>query len=187
MRSPRPPKSRFARRFGRPPAPAGTALPPPASHPTGRTEGYLLLRRPIVAPSPGISLPEGVTLVPLDAADAPLVHRLLKAAYASGFGTVPESVLAWWKLVTTDSEFDRNLATVARAGDEVIGFCLCWTSGFVKDLAVDARWRQRGIASALLVNAIESLARRGCEEVALKVDIYNAPAQRLYRRFGFEP
>lgn len=165
---------------------APTPLPAPIAHPTSRTTGYLLLRRSLTEPLPPLSLPDGVTVAPLAAADASAVHRLLQAAYSNGFGQVPPALLDWWEGLLTDSEFDRNLALVARHGDETIGFCLCWTSSFVKDLVVDARWRNRGIGSALLVLAFEALRKRGAEEVALKVDIYNATAQRLYRSFGFE-
>lgn len=173
-------------RFGKPAGTSpGAALPPPILHPASATRGYLLLRRPIAAPVPVSPLPQGVTLSPITATDAAAVHRLLQAAYTNGFGNVPENLLDWWEGLVTDSEFDRKLAVVARQEGEVVGFCLCWTSSFVKDLVVDPGHRNHGIASALLANAIEALGRRGAEEIALKVDIYNATAQRLYRRFGF--
>lgn len=160
-------------------------MPPPTQHPTGHTEGYLLMRRPVAAPLPDSPLPGGVSVGPLQAADAAAVHRLLQQAYANGHGSVPENTLGWWNALLADSEYERDLAVVARSEGSVVGFCLCWNSGFVKDLAVDAAWRHRGLGAALLSRAIEALARRGIDEVALKVDIYNAPAQRLYRRFGF--
>lgn len=151
----------------------------------GHTDGYLLLRRPLAAPPPAPNLPEGATLAPLAASDAGKVHALLQLAYSNGSGQVTENLLDWWEALLTDSEFDRNLALVAKHGDDVIGFCLCWTSSFVKDLVVDPGWRNRGLGSALLSTAIEALRKRGAEEVALKVNIYNGTAQRLYRSFGF--
>lgn len=154
-------------------------------NPFARTEGFILLHRPMSLPEPPVKLPQGVTLAPIEAADAGAVHKLLQHAYSSGFGTVPDNLLDWWEKLVTDSEFDRNLTFVARSGGEVIGFCLCWTSSFVKDLVVDAGWRNRGIGSALLSTAIAALRSRGAEELALKVDIYNGTAQRLYRSFGF--
>lgn len=172
--------------FGKAAAPAGGAgLPPPVPHPTSPAAGHILLRRPMALPEPPIRLPPGVAIAPIEAANAGAVHKLMQRAYASGFGTVPANLLDWWEGLVTDSEFDRNLALVARAGDEVIGFCLCWTSSFVKDLVVDAGWRNRGVGSALLSTAIAALRARGAEELALKVDIYNGTAQRLYRSFGF--
>ena len=160
-------------------------LPAPEKPPTAAAPGYIRLRRPLSLSAPAIALPDGVTIATLAASDADAVHALLQAAYSTGFGTVPERALDWWGGVVTDSEYDRNLAFVAKSGDEVIGFCLCWTSSFIKDLVVDVRWRNRGIGSALLSTAITALRARGAEEVALKVDIYNGTAQRLYRQFGF--
>ena len=149
------------------------------------TDGYLLLRRPLADPPPPVNMPPDVELDALVAADATRVHALLQLAYANGTGHVTDNPLDWWEALLTDSEFDRNLAFVARSGGEIVGFCLCWTSSFVKDLVVEPRWRNRGIGSALLSTAIDALRRRGAEEVALKVNIYNGAAQRLYRQFGF--
>lgn len=160
-------------------------LAAPAKPPTATAVGYIRLRRPLNLSAPAISLPDGVKIATLMADDATRVHALLQAAYSTGFGTVPERALDWWGGMVTDSEYDRNLAFVAKAGEEVIGFCLCWTSSFIKDLVVDVRWRNRGVGSALLSTAITALRARGAEEVALKVDIYNGTAQRLYRQFGF--
>jgi GNAT superfamily N-acetyltransferase len=151
----------------------------------GHTDGYLLLRRPLVDPPPPVNLPDSVVLAPLEASDSGRVHTLIQQCYANGVGTVQVELLDWWESLLTDSEFDRNLTFVAKHGDDVIGFCLCWTSSFIKDLVVDPRWRNRGVGSALLSTAIEALRKRGAEEVALKVNIYNGTAQRLYRSFGF--
>jgi GNAT superfamily N-acetyltransferase len=180
----RPRKARFGRR-PEPPTPAGLAIAAPVHHDTSRSEGYLVLRRPMDAPVPPSPLPEGFTLAPITANDATAVHALLKAAYDDRFGTVPESPLTWWKDLVLDSEYDNSLAMTAKVDDEIVGFCLCWTSSFVKDIAVDARFRGHGLASALLARAIEALRKRGAEEVVLKVHVHNAIAQRLYRKFGF--
>lgn len=150
-----------------------------------KTEGYLLMRRPLNEPASAATLPEGVALMPLAAADAVAIHRLLEASYAPGYGSVRPDPLDWWEAMVTDSEFDRNLAFVAKAGAQVVGFCLVWSSSFVKDIVVDAPMRRHGIGSALLASAIEAMRARGHQELALKVDIYNANAQRLYQQFGF--
>lgn len=183
-------KSGFAPPPDRRPEMAASAVPllPGAGavqNPFARTEGFILLHRPMALPEPPVRLPQGVTLARIEAADSGAVHKLMQRAYSSGFGTVPDNLLDWWESLVTDSEFDRNLAIVARAGNDVVGFCLCWTSSFVKDLVVDTGWRNRGIGSALLSAAIAALRARGAQELSLKVDIYNGTAQRLYRSFGF--
>lgn len=180
----RPRKALFGRRPA-PPPPVGLAIAAPVGHDTSRSERYLVLRRPMDAPVPASPVPEGITLAPITADDATAVHALLKAAYDDRFGSVPESALTWWKDLMLDSEYDSNLAVTAKFDGEIVGFCLCWTSSFVKDIAVDARFRGHGLASALLAQAIEALRRRGADEIVLKVHVHNAIAQRLYRKFGF--
>jgi GNAT superfamily N-acetyltransferase len=114
----------------------------------------LVLRRDLTAPVPVADWPEGVALVALDTADAPAIHALLQRAYANGFGGVAPDWLDWWEALRADSEFDRDLCFVAKAGDEIVGFCLCWTSSFVKDLVVAPESHGRGVGAALLATAM---------------------------------
>jgi ribosomal protein S18 acetylase RimI-like enzyme len=150
-----------------------------------KTDGFLLMRRSLAEPAPPVVLPEGTELVPLVAADVGHIHSLLQFSYAPGYGSLRHDARDWWETLIADSEFDRNLAFVVKAGDRVVGFCLVWRSSFVRDIAVDGSFRRRGIGSALLSLAIEAMRKRGHEEIALKVDMYNANAQRLYAEFGF--
>lgn len=131
--------------------------------------------------------PEGVTLVPFSAANAPAVHALMRLAYAGGGGSVPAAFDSWWAATRHDAEFDASLCFVAAHGDDPVGFVLCWTSSFVKDVVVHPDWQRRGIASALLLAALRALAYRGQRETTLKVHADNAPAQSLYARLGFRP
>jgi ribosomal-protein-alanine N-acetyltransferase len=56
----------------------------------------------------------------------------------------------------------------------------------VKDLAVAAPARQRGIGRSLLVQSLAALAVEGASLVKLEVRESNDPAQALYRDVGFE-
>jgi ribosomal-protein-alanine N-acetyltransferase len=81
-------------------------------------------------------------------------------------------------------------ARVAVAGDAIVGYALGWCAppeAELMNLAVDERWRNRGIGSALLAWTLEACAGRGAREVYLEVRLSNWPAQRLYERHGFEP
>lgn len=146
---------------------------------------FILLRRSLDTPLPAEHWPAGVTCTAIDAADAATVHALLQRAYASGFGSVVPDWLAWWEALVADSEFDRDLCLIAWADGAVVGFCLCWTSSFVKDLVVDPAAQGRGIGAALLLTAMAALRARGATEVQLKVVTANAGARRLYERLGF--
>ncbi|WP_186033968.1 GNAT family N-acetyltransferase [Burkholderia gladioli] len=53
-------------------------------------------------------------------------------------------------------------------------------------LAVDARYRGRGLGAALLVNALRRAAGSEIPAVAMTVDAKDAGAAAFYRHFGFQ-
>jgi ribosomal protein S18 acetylase RimI-like enzyme len=145
----------------------------------------LRMRKDLSATPPSPVWPVGVRLAPVGEARPEALHAILADAYVNGFGTVPSSSLEWWTSLTSDSEFDPALVFVAiDASGAPIGLAQCWTSGFVKDLAVAPQWRGKGIGDALLAEAFAAFRDRGLPHVDLKVGAANAPAIRLYRRAG---
>lgn len=80
---------------------------------------------------------------------------------------------------------------VAEADGLVVGYIVAALTedreGRVFSLAVDPAFRKRGVAAALLERALELYRSEGIPAVRLEVRVDNAPAQALYRRFGFEP
>lgn len=146
---------------------------------------FVALRRDLTKPIPAPLWPEGVHLVAFDVADIRAIHALLQRAYTNGFGAVTPDWLDWWEALRADSEFDPALCLVARAGSEVVGFCLCWTSSFVKDLVVAPEWQGQGLGAALLATAMLALRERRAGDVQLKVVTANTGARRLYERLGF--
>jgi ribosomal protein S18 acetylase RimI-like enzyme len=56
---------------------------------------------------------------------------------------------------------------------------------YISALAVDERYRRRGIGSLLLGSSIETARENDCRNIVLEVDTGNAPAICLYRKFGF--
>lgn len=145
----------------------------------------LRLSRYLTAAATPPGWPEGVSPAPFSQTLAPRIHELMLLAYAEGGGSVPADFDAWWAATRHDSEFDASLCFVALAEGEPVGFLLCWTSGFVKDLVVHPQWRQRGIGGTLMRTAMGALAARGIGEVALKVHADNMEARRLYAELGF--
>ncbi|MBZ9962379.1 GNAT family N-acetyltransferase [Mesorhizobium sp. BR1-1-2] len=62
---------------------------------------------------------------------------------------------------------------------------MCWTSAFVRDLAVHPQARGRGIGEALMWHAFAVFRERGAPHVDLKTNtVKNAAAVRLYQRLG---
>lgn len=72
----------------------------------------------------------------------------------------------------------------------VVGYICVWLVGdelHINNLAVHPRWRQRGIARALLEAALRHGRAGGAHTAFLEVRTSNLAAQALYRQFDFEP
>jgi len=143
------------------------------------------MRRDLTIPIPAATWPGGVRRDVFDVADIKAMHALLQRAYGNGFGSVLPDWLDWWEALRADSEFDPALCFVAKADSDVVGFCLCWTSSFIKDLVVAPELQGHGLGAALLATAMSALRERGAGGVQLKVVTANTGARRLYERLGF--
>lgn len=110
-------------------------------------------------------------------------HAVLEAGYWEGGGGAP-IFRQWWKAVRKDKEFDPALVFLARDAGGIVGMAQCWTSAFVKDLAVHPRARRQGVGRALMLTAFDAFAHRGAAHVDLKVREDNEAAVALYRSLG---
>jgi ribosomal protein S18 acetylase RimI-like enzyme len=71
-----------------------------------------------------------------------------------------------------------------------VGYCLTGfteDTGYVQRLAVHPSSRQRGIARALVADALDWLAEKGATSVYVNTDVDNTAALHLYATLGFEP
>ena len=133
--------------------------------------------------------PEGVRPEPF----TPTRHAfkacsLLNDAYRTGGGAV-RPYDDWWPQLRDDSEYDPALCFVVMDsnGDEIAGFAQCWTSAFVKDIAVAERWRRTGLGTAIMQAVFCSFAERKAPYVDLKVESTNPHgAVQLYQSLGME-
>lgn len=140
---------------------------------------HFRMRRKLAGSLPAPVWPAGIAPVAFASAPAVAVHDVI----ASALPTPPFA--EWWPWLTQDGEYDPALVFVAANGDGApVGVAQCWTSGFVKDLAVLPGQRGRGIGEALLLTAFAAFRDRGFSNVDLKVVSSNALAIRLYRRLG---
>lgn len=94
-----------------------------------------------------------------------------------------------------DRRFDTEGVLVYEADGEIAGYVKLgrlWPLASVahvreiKGLAVDARFRRRGIGRALMAAAIERARAAGARKVTLRTLGHNAPARDLYAACGFE-
>ena len=85
-----------------------------------------------------------------------------------------------------------ELFLVAVKGRKVCGYILTCIGGRpycaaeLVSLAVDPRYREKGVASALMDSTLRRLRRRGTLRIHLMVKLTNQTAIRFYRRYGFQ-
>ncbi|MBI2163766.1 MAG: ribosomal protein S18-alanine N-acetyltransferase [candidate division NC10 bacterium] len=102
-----------------------------------------------------------------------------------------------WTQEMFESELARGdlseilVARLADAGapPPVGGYICVWVVSdelHINNIAVDPRWRRRGIAGALLEAALDHGRVRGARRAFLEVRVSNLAAQALYRQYGFE-
>ena len=158
-------------------------------------EGYRAVRhywRMVIEmdePPPSPQWPEGVTVRSLlRGRDERPVYAAVQEAFQDNKGFIPTSFEDWSNFMTERETFDPALWFLAMDGDDVAGVALCPDypeSGWVRQMAVRRPWRRRGIALALLQQALGEFYRRGKREVGLVVDSYNVSGARdLYERAG---
>ncbi len=102
----------------------------------------------------------------------------------------------------TQEMFERELSRgtlsellVARLADAglppaLVGYLCAWVVTdelHINNIAVDPRWRRRGVATALLRAALERGRDRQARSAFLEVRVSNLGAQALYRKLGFAP
>jgi ribosomal protein S18 acetylase RimI-like enzyme len=83
--------------------------------------------------------------------------------------------------------YDPDLWFLALSGSEIVGVCLSFAYpdvGWVRQLAVNAAWRRRGIGTALLSHAFALFQERGYDHAGLTVNAENENALHFYRHVG---
>lgn len=138
--------------------------------------------------------PPPATLRRLGPADVPLL-RALNALFGEAFGDRE----TYGGEPPADAYLEGLLAKehvvvlAALAGDEVVGGLVAYELDklerarrelYVYDLAVAARHRRRGVATALLEHLRESAAGRGAWVVFVQADRGDEPAVALYAKLG---
>ncbi len=145
---------------------------------------------------PDRPLPAGLKVRPVLPDDIRAILTAKDEAFQDHWSHVPmteEDVLA----VVEHPHTDPSLWAVAWDGDDVAGLVIGhelhddnaafgWRRGWLASVATRRRWRNRGLASALCVQAMRQLRDHGLTSAALGVDTENqSGALGLYERLGF--
>lgn len=116
---------------------------------------------------------------PITLADAPRVAELERLCFPD-----PWSPAGIREAIALEIGF----GLVVETQGVVVGYLLCrWVADTAEilNLAIAPTHRRAGLASALLVQALDELGRRGVREVYLEVRESNQPARALYQSHGF--
>ncbi|MEW6083474.1 MAG: ribosomal protein S18-alanine N-acetyltransferase [Chloroflexota bacterium] len=87
----------------------------------------------------------------------------------------------------TDNPASR--AWVAEWDGKIVGMIVAWLlvdEAHIATIATHPEFRRRGIASRLLIHALEYMRSEGARTSVLEVRESNISAQEMYRKFGFE-
>lgn len=150
-----------------------------SERPPGDVRLRLLLKVPRYHPR----WPQDYRIRPLEEGDARATHQIL----IDVFGDEEPDFDIWYPSRFGDGEYDPALNFVAehRPTGDIHGLVWCWSSNFVKDLAVLPVARRRGLAQALMLTALNAFVDRQAASVDLKTNRHeNAAAVKLYESLG---
>ncbi len=97
-----------------------------------------------------------------------------------------------WSLRSFNDEMKNPMAvyfTAALADGTAIGYCGFWSvagEGQITNICTHPQWRRRGVARALLKEALKYAISQGLSLMTLEVRKSNRAARELYESFGFE-
>ncbi|QFG23960.1 ribosomal protein S18-alanine N-acetyltransferase [Actinomadura sp. WMMB 499] len=125
-----------------------------------------------------------IVLRDMTEADLPTVHHLEQQLFPDDAWT--EQML---REELSGQPGTRRYVIAESPPGEVVGYAGLASAGGqadVQTIGVVPGRRGGGIGAALLTELIDEAVRRGSEGLFLEVRVDNAPARRLYDRFGFE-
>lgn len=135
--------------------------------------------------------PEGFAVRTMRPGEEKRVYEAHMASFADTWSFHRESFEVWSHWFVKDTGFDPSLWFLADAGDELAGIAMTRVSenepglAWVRILGVLPKFRQRGLAQALLRHTFGEYAGRGLDRVGLGVDAENPTgAVRVYERAG---
>ncbi len=141
-------------------------------------------------------LPDGFMMKAPAPDDAERIGRLYYEAHAGKLhGCVDEAIEETRQAFAGEfGELWPEASGVVKHGDAIVAALFSvhrapWPDTpdcpFITDLFTDLRFRQRGLARALLSRCLAQVTGTARPTVALRVESENEPAMRLYESFGF--
>ncbi len=158
---------------------------------------YADMQRDLSEPLPPMPALGSARIVPYSAAEPEAIRAAHNKAFADHWGSEPIPQDLWARDVVNDPSFRPDLSFAAMDGDEVAGYSIDWVAeadwaatgvrdGWIGSLGVRRAWRKRGLATGLLIAALEAFRGAGLDAATLGVDMENPTgAVGIYERVGF--
>jgi ribosomal protein S18 acetylase RimI-like enzyme len=161
---------------------------------------YNEMHRPLSAPLPEAPLDHGLKLVPMEPGLSEAVRLAHNQVFADHWGSEPRDEESWGFVVNDPlARPDLSAVVLASSTGKVVGYQLAshdpetavargFTEGYTDLLGVRREFRGRGVAQALLADAMRRFAAAGMDKASLDVDSENPTgAMALYRKMGYAP
>lgn len=154
------------------------------------------LRQPLPEPS-GVFAAGGLTLRRYSPDLDQALYQAHNEAFADHWGYQPETPEDWRDLIIGHPGFRPDLTLVALDGDQVAAYTLnrvltdglsadSKPFGYLDKVGTRRSWRKRGLATALMGEAMRLFRAEGLDEAYLGVDAHNPTgALGVYERLGF--
>ena len=122
-----------------------------------------------------------IVIEPMEESHLPEVMRIERAVFQPGW-----SEQAFLQDLRNPSAF----YLVLRFQGKIVGYAGMWMvvdEAHITNVAVLPEYRGRGFAQRLIHRLLSFARERGMTRATLEVRVSNAPAQKLYEKFGFRP
>lgn len=158
---------------------------------------YEDMRRPLAEPLPDASLPAGLRLVEWSSEADPDFRRTHNEAFVDHWGSEPLSDEEWQHHYSHSPNFRPALTIGAHDGSRLVAYVMGYHApadtavtgrreGWLGQVGTLREWRGRGVASALMIEAMRRMQAADMTHAALDVDSANpSGALGMYQRLGF--
>jgi mycothiol synthase len=148
----------------------------------------------MVAPTagaPAVDVPDGLRVVHYAPEHEVALHGAHMEAFADHWRFEQRPVENWAPLTVRSERFAPELSLLLLDGDAIAGYLLTYHDPdpqrlYIGQVGVRKPWRRRGLAAALLTDALSAAAAAGKTHAALEVDAASPTgAVGVYERAGF--
>lgn len=158
------------------------------------------MTKPLGEAIPEAPLDSGLEFVTFNPNISDSIRQAHNEAFRDHWGSEPRDAESWQFTINhPDFKPEWSMAVVDKATGEVAGYQLAsmderrfsihgQTEGYTELIGVRSAWRGRGIAPAILVEAMRRFKAAGMDNAGLQVDTENpSGALGLYERLGYSP